>query len=95
MLTNAPLPSLLVDLRSLKQFLMVNVGYTVTEESDSLIKLLHPFILRRLKIDVEDQLPITHEHLLCNLSKRQREFYDHLITHDVHMKKIFFYNHLN
>eukprot|EP00960_Hanusia_phi_P072415 767779-Hanusia_phi.AAC.8 len=49
--------------------------------NDSLVQRLHsvlrPFILRRLKKDVETQLPNKHEHVVsCRLSKRQRCLYD-------------------
>ncbi|CAF1172785.1 unnamed protein product [Rotaria sordida] len=52
--------------------------------NDLLIKRLHkvlrPFILRRLKIDVEKQMPKKHEHvIMCDLSKRQRQLYDDFI----------------
>jgi E1A-binding protein p400 len=52
--------------------------------NDMLIKRLHkvlrPFILRRLKIDVEKQMPKKHEHvIMCQLSKRQRQLYDDFI----------------
>ena len=39
--------------------------------------LLRPFILRRLKSEVETQLPGKFEHVVyCKLSKRQRFLYD-------------------
>jgi len=39
--------------------------------------VLRPFLLRRLKRDVEKQLPQKHEHVLrCRLSKRQRQLYE-------------------
>lgn len=39
--------------------------------------LLRPFILRRLKRDVESQLPTKTEHVIrCRLSRRQRALYD-------------------
>lgn len=39
--------------------------------------LLRPFILRRLKRDVESQLPTKTEHVVrCRLSRRQRALYD-------------------
>jgi E1A-binding protein p400 len=49
--------------------------------SDDLIRRLHsilrPFMLRRLKKDVEKQLPGKFEHIImCKLSKRQRLLYD-------------------
>ena len=56
----------------------------IMNSNDSLIKRLHkvlrPFILRRLKIDVEKQMPKKHEHvIMCHLSKRQRQLYDDFI----------------
>ncbi|CAF0868254.1 unnamed protein product [Adineta ricciae] len=55
-----------------------------TNANDLLIKRLHkvlrPFILRRLKVDVEKQMPKKHEHvIMCHLSKRQRQLYDDFI----------------
>lgn len=39
--------------------------------------MLRPFLLRRLKVDVEKQMPKKYEHVLkCRLSKRQRYLYD-------------------
>ncbi|KAK7739248.1 swr1 complex component [Diatrype stigma] len=40
-------------------------------------KVLRPYLLRRLKADVEKQMPAKHEHVeFCRLSRRQRELYD-------------------
>ncbi|XP_010571141.1 PREDICTED: helicase SRCAP-like [Haliaeetus leucocephalus] len=40
-------------------------------------RVLRPFLLRRLKVDVEKQMPKKYEHVLkCRLSKRQRYLYD-------------------
>ncbi|KAK8769146.1 hypothetical protein V5799_014390 [Amblyomma americanum] len=52
-----------------------------SDYNESLIKRLHkvlrPFLLRRLKCEVEKQLPKKYEHVvLCRLSKRQRFLYD-------------------
>lgn len=52
-----------------------------SDMNDSIIKRLHgairPFILRRLKIDVEKQLPQKYEHVVrCRLSRRQRFLYE-------------------
>lgn len=52
-----------------------------TNYSEDLIRRLHsilrPFMLRRLKKDVEKQLPGKFEHIvMCKLSKRQRLLYD-------------------
>lgn len=55
------------------------------EVNEDLINRLHgilrPFILRRLKRDVEKQLPLKHEHIVpCRLSKRQRFLYEEFIS---------------
>ncbi|XP_071446621.1 helicase domino isoform X2 [Hetaerina americana] len=55
------------------------------EYNDSIIKRLHkvlrPFLLRRLKTEVEKQLPKKYEHIiLCRLSKRQRYLYDDFMS---------------
>ncbi|KAG5879904.1 hypothetical protein JTB14_018447 [Gonioctena quinquepunctata] len=52
-----------------------------SEYNESIIKRLHkvlrPFLLRRLKSEVEKQMPKKYEHVvLCRLSKRQRFLYD-------------------
>ncbi|CAJ2500880.1 Uu.00g037330.m01.CDS01 [Anthostomella pinea] len=40
-------------------------------------KVLRPYLLRRLKADVEKQMPGKYEHVeFCRLSRRQRELYD-------------------
>ncbi|KAL9537738.1 hypothetical protein MBANPS3_011512 [Mucor bainieri] len=51
------------------------------QESRAAIQKLHtvlrPYLLRRLKADVEKQMPEKHEHIVyCRLSKRQRYLYD-------------------
>uniref|UniRef100_A0A915AG66 Helicase ssl-1 n=2 Tax=Parascaris univalens TaxID=6257 RepID=A0A915AG66_PARUN len=44
-------------------------------------KVLRPFILRRLKVEVEKQLPEKTEHIVkCPLSKRQRYLYDDFMS---------------
>jgi SNF2 family DNA or RNA helicase len=55
------------------------------EYNEQLIKRLHkvlrPFILRRLKADVEKQMPKKYEHVVqCKLSKRQRLLYDEFMS---------------
>lgn len=43
--------------------------------------VLRPFVLRRLKADVEKGLPPKFEHILkCRLSKRQRELYEDFLS---------------
>ncbi|MCJ1245859.1 swr1 complex component [Trapelia coarctata] len=54
---------------------------TMDDEARELVHKLHdvlrPFLLRRLKADVEKQMPGKHEHVVyCKLSKRQRYLYD-------------------
>nr|XP_034338379.1 helicase domino isoform X8 [Crassostrea gigas] len=55
------------------------------EYNENLIKRLHkvlrPFLLRRLKQDVEKQMPKKYEHVvMCHLSKRQRYLYDDFMS---------------
>lgn len=52
-----------------------------SEYNENIIKRLHkvlrPFLLRRLKSEVEKQMPKKYEHIvMCRLSKRQRYLYD-------------------
>eukprot|EP00890_Picochlorum_soloecismus_P002969 jgi/Picsp_1/3673/NSC_06510-R1_swr1 complex snf2 family dna-dependent atpase len=55
------------------------------EYNKAIIQRLHsvlrPFLLRRLKKDVEKQLPAKHEHVIrCKLSKRQRQLYEEYVS---------------
>ncbi|KAK1324531.1 DNA helicase INO80 [Acorus calamus] len=51
------------------------------EVVDRLHNVLRPFILRRLKRDVEKQLPKKQEHVIyCRLSRRQRNLYEDFIA---------------
>lgn len=44
-------------------------------------KVLRPFLLRRLKCEVEKQMPQKYEHvIMCRLSKRQRFLYDDFMS---------------
>ncbi len=46
-----------------------------------LFQVLRPFLLRRLKVDVEKQMPQKFEHVvMCHLSKRQRYLYDDFMS---------------
>lgn len=50
-------------------------------EAQRIVKKLHevlrPYLLRRLKSEVEKQMPAKYEHVVyCKLSKRQRQLYD-------------------
>ncbi|CAG2161571.1 unnamed protein product [Oppiella nova] len=56
-----------------------------SEYNEGLIRRLHkvlrPFLLRRLKCDVEKQLPKKYEHVvMCRLSKRQRFLYEEFMS---------------
>ncbi|KAI8053943.1 P-loop containing nucleoside triphosphate hydrolase protein [Syncephalis plumigaleata] len=49
----------------------------MTEIVHKLHTLLRPYLLRRVKADVEQQLPGKYEHTVwCRLAKRQRQLYD-------------------
>ncbi|XP_075705672.1 helicase SRCAP isoform X3 [Rhinoderma darwinii] len=44
-------------------------------------KVLRPFLLRRIKVDVEKQMPKKYEHVIyCRLSMRQRFLYDDFMS---------------
>ena len=63
-----------------------NQGYTLLQALvERLHSVLRPFLLRRLKRDVEKSLPGKHEHIIrCRLSKRQRTLYeDYMAASDV------------
>ncbi|KAI9719289.1 MAG: hypothetical protein M1812_003619 [Candelaria pacifica] len=54
---------------------------TMDDEAKQIVgklhKVLRPYLLRRLKADVEKQMPGKYEHIVhCRLSKRQRYLYD-------------------
>lgn len=54
---------------------------TMDEEAKQIVHKLHtvlrPYLLRRMKADVEKQMPAKYEHVVtCRLSKRQRYLYD-------------------
>lgn len=56
-----------------------------SEYNENIIKRLHkvlrPFLLRRLKSEVEKQMPKKYEHIImCRLSKRQRFLYDDFMS---------------
>jgi SNF2 family DNA or RNA helicase len=77
--------------RSRKQFSywfsnpMNNIIEGNSERSDELVKRLHniirPFVLRRLKKDVETQLPGKHEHIIkSQMSRRQMFLYEEFMS---------------
>jgi helicase SWR1 len=61
------------------------MGTTLDDETQNRVAKLHtvlrPYLLRRLKRDVEKELPRKFDHLvLCPLSKRQRFLYDEFMS---------------
>lgn len=63
----------------------IETGDVIDEEMLATVNKLHtllrPFILRRLKSEVETQLPGKFEHVVhCRLSKRQRFLYDEFMS---------------
>lgn len=65
------------------------------EYNEGLVKRLHkvlrPFLLRRIKIDVEKQMPKKYEHVVrCRLSKRQRFLYDDFMAQASWVTKLLF-----
>lgn len=64
---------------------MVEEGQEAGSEARQTIAKLHhvlrPYLLRRLKADVEQQMPGKYEHIVfCRLSKRQRYLYDDFMS---------------
>ena len=65
-----------------------NMTWVVSKHDESCIyivmwlsQVLRPFLLRRLKKDVEKQMPKKYEHvIMCRLSKRQRFLYDDFMS---------------
>jgi len=67
---------------------------------ESMVERLHrvirPFVLRRLKRDVERELPPkTEEIVWCSLSKRQRELYDDFMSRAATREKLLSGNYLS
>ncbi|BFZ53376.1 swr1 complex component [Savitreella phatthalungensis] len=66
--------------------LVEQAGSTAQDEQaretvGKLHRILRPYILRRLKADVEQQMPGKYEHIVpCRLSKRQRFLYDDFMS---------------
>ncbi|THU89758.1 hypothetical protein K435DRAFT_781451 [Dendrothele bispora CBS 962.96] len=63
----------------------IEMGSILDDETMQRVSKLHtvlrPYLLRRLKRDVEKELPSKYEHLvLCPLSKRQRFLYDEFMS---------------
>lgn len=64
---------------------LVEGSSEVDDEARATVNKLHqvlrPYLLRRLKADVEKQMPAKYEHIVyCRLSKRQRYLYDDFMS---------------
>ncbi|WBW73395.1 SNF2 family ATP-dependent chromatin remodeller Swr1 [Schizosaccharomyces osmophilus] len=64
---------------------LIEEGSEMNEEAMTTVSKLHrvlrPYLLRRLKTEVEKQMPGKYEHVVyCQLSKRQRFLYDDFIN---------------
>ncbi|CAG9760112.1 unnamed protein product [Ceutorhynchus assimilis] len=82
------MPSIFQSHREFKEWFSNPVSGMIegnSEYNDSIIKRLHkvlrPFLLRRLKSEVEKQMPKKYEHIkMCRLSNRQRYLYDDFMS---------------
>jgi ATP-dependent DNA helicase len=87
-LLNFILPDLFADLDTFQEWFAMPTTTTYASSSpratrliDTLHKVLRPFLLRRLKADVETSLPPKKEYVLyAPLSVRQREVYDAILN---------------
>jgi ATP-dependent helicase STH1/SNF2 len=94
-LLNFVLPNIFKSVKSFDEWFntpFANTGgqdsMTLTEEEQLLVirrlhKVLRPFLLRRLKKDVEQDLPDKQERVIkCNFSALQAKLYKQLVTHN-------------
>lgn len=71
--------------RKPQEQILENGRETMDDEARAIISKLHkvlrPYLLRRMKADVEKQMPGKYEHVeYCRLSRRQRELYDGFLS---------------
>ena len=71
--------------RPVDKLIETGAGYQQDAETKKTVSKLHqvlrPYLLRRLKADVEKQMPAKYEHIVyCRLSKRQRFLYDDFMS---------------
>lgn len=84
------MPSIFSNQNDFKEWFSTPFNESITKNKklnidvvQKLQSLLRPFLLRRLKKDVEKQMPEKIEHMIqCNLSRRQRLLYDEYINSD-------------
>lgn len=86
-LLNFILPDIFGDLDGFQRWFNLSTmhNHLPTERSTQIVQSLHailkPFLLRRLKVDVESSLPPKKEYVLyAPLSVRQNEVYDHVVS---------------
>ncbi|ODV61924.1 chromatin-remodeling protein SWR1 ASCRUDRAFT_18658, partial [Ascoidea rubescens DSM 1968] len=86
---NLSMPEGFANLQDFQQWFGKPVNRLIESENDSSTKeivnklhqILRPYLLRRLKADVEKQMPAKYEHVVyCRLSKRQRFLYDDFMS---------------
>jgi helicase SWR1 len=87
---NVTMPEGFADLMDFQQWFgkpvdkIIQQGGNDHEAKETVTKLhqvLRPYLLRRLKQDVEKQMPAKYEHIVyCRLSKRQRLLYDDFMS---------------
>ncbi|SCU83656.1 LAMI_0C04060g1_1 [Lachancea mirantina] len=71
--------------RPVDKIIQTGEGFEQDQETKETVAKLHqvlrPYLLRRLKSDVEKQMPAKYEHIVyCRLSKRQRFLYDDFMS---------------
>ena len=71
--------------RPVDKIIETGQGFGQDKETKKTVAKLHqvlrPYLLRRLKADVEKQMPAKYEHIVyCKLSKRQRFLYDDFMS---------------
>lgn len=85
-LLNFLLPDIFASSEDFDAWFKVDKGDANNEIIEQLHKVLRPFMLRRLKVDVEKTLPPKREILVhCGMSEVQRKLYRNILAKDVQM----------